>query len=100
MAHLLLEDVTLRKEDRVIAEIRFKGGALKTLELPLPLPFSVLSRTRPEVVEAIDELLAAHDYQEIVDILRIPIGTVKSRINRGRIELAKIMRRMKVVETF
>lgn len=38
-------------------------------------------------------------YQEIVDILRIPIGTVKSRINRGRIELAKIMRRMKVVET-
>lgn len=69
MAHLLLEDVTLRKEDRVIAEIRFKGGALKTLELPLPLPFSVLSRTRPEVVEAIDELLAAHDYQEIVDIL-------------------------------
>jgi RNA polymerase sigma-70 factor (ECF subfamily) len=39
-------------------------------------------------------------YQEIVDILRIPIGTVKSRINRGRIELAKIMRRLKVVETF
>ena len=39
-------------------------------------------------------------YQEIVDILQIPIGTVKSRINRGRIELAKIMRRMKVVETF
>ncbi|MFN0119663.1 MAG: sigma-70 family RNA polymerase sigma factor [Blastocatellia bacterium] len=38
-------------------------------------------------------------YQEIVDILRIPIGTVKSRINRGRIELAKILRRMKVVET-
>jgi len=38
-------------------------------------------------------------YQEIVDILKIPIGTVKSRINRGRIELAKILRRMKVVET-
>jgi len=37
-------------------------------------------------------------YQEIVDILRIPVGTVKSRINRGRIELAKILRRMKVVE--
>ena len=38
-------------------------------------------------------------YQEIVEILNIPIGTVKSRINRGRIELAKIMRRMKIVET-
>jgi RNA polymerase sigma-70 factor, ECF subfamily len=37
-------------------------------------------------------------YQEIVDILKIPLGTVKSRINRGRIELAKVLRRMKVVE--
>lgn len=36
-------------------------------------------------------------YQEIVDALQIPEGTVKSRINRGRIELAKILRRMKVV---
>ena len=36
-------------------------------------------------------------YQEIVELLRIPEGTVKSRINRGRIELAKILRRMKVV---
>jgi RNA polymerase sigma-70 factor (ECF subfamily) len=37
-------------------------------------------------------------YQEIVDVLQIPLGTVKSRINRGRIELAKTLRRMKVVE--
>jgi RNA polymerase sigma-70 factor, ECF subfamily len=37
-------------------------------------------------------------YQEIVDLLKIPEGTVKSRINRGRIELAKILRRMRVVE--
>lgn len=36
-------------------------------------------------------------YAEIVDVLRIPEGTVKSRINRGRIELAKILRRMRVV---
>ncbi len=35
-------------------------------------------------------------YQEIVELLRIPEGTVKSRINRGRIELAKVLRRMKV----
>jgi recombinase/recombinase-like zinc beta ribbon protein len=69
MARLLLEDVTLRKEEKVIVELRFKGGALRTLELPLPLPFCVLSRTRPEVVEAIDALLGAHDYQEIVGLL-------------------------------
>ncbi len=36
-------------------------------------------------------------YQEIVDVLQIPEGTVKSRINRGRIELAKILRRMRIV---
>ena len=35
-------------------------------------------------------------YAEIVDLLRIPEGTVKSRINRGRIELAKILKRMHV----
>ena len=28
-------------------------------------------------------------YEEICDILKIPIGTVKSRINRGRLKLQK-----------
>ncbi len=37
-------------------------------------------------------------YSEIVDVLEIPEGTVKSRINRGRIELAKILRRMRVFQ--
>lgn len=46
------------------------------------------------ILRDIDEL----SYQEIVDLLKIPEGTVKSRINRGRIELAKILRRMRVVE--
>ncbi len=38
-------------------------------------------------------------YQEIVERLQVPEGTVKSRINRGRIELARILRRMKVIGT-
>ncbi len=45
------------------------------------------------ILRDIEEL----SYQEIVGVLKIPEGTVKSRINRGRIELAKILRRMKVV---
>ena len=45
------------------------------------------------ILRDIEEL----SYQEIVDLLEIPEGTVKSRINRGRIELAKILRRMKVL---
>ena len=32
-------------------------------------------------------------YQEIAELLGIPDGTVKSRINRGRIELARVLRR-------
>ena len=46
------------------------------------------------ILRDIEEL----SYHEIVDLLKIPEGTVKSRINRGRIELAKILRRMRVVE--
>jgi RNA polymerase sigma factor, sigma-70 family len=45
------------------------------------------------ILRDIEEL----SYQEIVELLQIPEGTVKSRINRGRIELAKILRRMRVV---
>jgi RNA polymerase sigma-70 factor, ECF subfamily len=45
------------------------------------------------ILRDIEEL----SYQEIVDLLEIPEGTVKSRINRGRIELAKILRRMRIV---
>lgn len=45
------------------------------------------------ILRDIEEL----SYQEIVDLLQIPEGTVKSRINRGRIELAKILRRMRVL---
>jgi RNA polymerase sigma-70 factor (ECF subfamily) len=64
---------------------------------------------RAQVQEAIDKLptdlrtcvilrdIEEMSYQEIVDVLKIPEGTVKSRINRGRIELAKILRRMRVV---
>ncbi len=64
---------------------------------------------RAQVQEAIDKLpgdlrtcvilrdIEEMTYQEIVDVLKIPEGTVKSRINRGRIELAKILRRMRVV---
>jgi len=46
------------------------------------------------ILRDIEEL----SYHEIVDLLKIPEGTVKSRINRGRIELAKILRRMRVVD--
>jgi len=36
-----------------------------------------------------------HTYQEIATELRLPEGTVKSRINRGRAELARHIRRLR-----
>jgi len=34
------------------------------------------------------------DYDEIAQVLGVPQGTVKSRINRGRLELARVLKRM------
>ena len=34
-------------------------------------------------------------YEEIADMLKLPLGTVKSRINRGRVELARILGKMR-----
>lgn len=57
MARLLIEDVTLIKADQVTAHVRFKGGATRTLALPLPLTAAQLRKTNPEVVGQIDHLL-------------------------------------------
>lgn len=37
------------------------------------------------------------DYDEIARVLGVPQGTVKSRINRGRLELARVLKRMDVM---
>ena len=44
------------------------------------------------ILRDIEEL----EYREIAEVLNVPEGTVKSRLNRGRAELARILRRHKV----
>ena len=39
--------------------------------------------------------LEEFSYEEIADMLKIPVGTVKSRINRGRAELARLLKAIK-----
>jgi RNA polymerase sigma-70 factor, ECF subfamily len=55
-----------------------------------------LTRISPELREAVIlRDLQDMDYREIAQVLRIPEGTVKSRISRGRAELARILDRNK-----
>jgi len=34
-------------------------------------------------------------YEEVADILALPVGTVKSRVNRGKLQLARLLRECK-----
>jgi len=54
-----------------------------------------LGRLSPELREAVIlRDLQGLDYREIQEVLQVPEGTVKSRINRGRIELAGMLRQL------
>lgn len=39
--------------------------------------------------------LQGQSYEEVAQVLRLPLGTVKSRINRGKMLLAKILKEQK-----
>ena len=58
---------------------------------------SALRRLSPELREAVIlRDLQQLEYGEIQQVLSVPEGTVKSRINRGRIELARVLQQMGV----
>ena len=53
-----------------------------------------LQKLSPDLREAVIlRDLQVMDYREIATVLRVPEGTVKSRINRGRAELARQLQR-------
>lgn len=55
---------------------------------------AALQKLSPELREAVIlRDLQDMDYKEIAQVLRVPEGTVKSRINRGRVELARLLQR-------
>ncbi|MBL8231529.1 MAG: sigma-70 family RNA polymerase sigma factor [Bryobacterales bacterium] len=56
-----------------------------------------LEKLSPELRETlILRDLEELEYREIAEVLGVPEGTVKSRLNRGRAELARILRKHKV----
>lgn len=58
------------------------------------LVHEALKRLSPELREAVIlRDLQDMDYKDIAKVLNVPEGTVKSRINRGRTELARLLQR-------
>jgi RNA polymerase sigma-70 factor (ECF subfamily) len=71
--------------DQVI-ESEFIGKRIQSAIQKLPLHFRTVT-----ILRDIQEL----SYEEISKILEIPVGTIKSRINRGRIQLAEKLKHFK-----
>jgi len=69
MIRFLIEDVTIIRSNDITLHVRFKGGATRTLKLPLPLKGWQYNVTDPKIVEIVDELLTDHTYSKIATIL-------------------------------
>jgi RNA polymerase sigma-70 factor (ECF subfamily) len=90
-----IEDQTAALEENTAAIARTEG-MLAGREASEVLQ-AALQKLSPELRETVilrdlEEL----EYREIAKILNVPEGTVKSRLNRGRAELAKALRRQKI----
>jgi RNA polymerase sigma-70 factor (ECF subfamily) len=78
-----IEDQGLRPDERVEAKEKQR------------IVHKALQELSPELREAVIlRDLQDMDYKEIASALRVPEGTVKSRINRGRAELARVLQRI------
>jgi len=104
----LVDHYRRTKKDRITSSIEEEVGGLEEKPSPTVEPVAqVESRERKELLQrGLDKLspdlreavilrdLQDLDYDEIAQVLGVPEGTVKSRINRGRLELARVLKRM------
>lgn len=108
--NLLIDHYRRTKKDRITdsLEDELAGVEQKESDAPSPELFAsraelsekverALARLSPDLREAVIlRDLQGLEYVEIQRVLDIPEGTVKSRINRGRIELARVLQQMGV----
>jgi len=108
--NLLIDHYRRSKADRLTDSIESENAEGELVPLPLPALGRAadatvysneihqhvqrcLVRLSPELREAVIlRDLQDMSYNEIAAILHLPEGTVKSRINRGRLELARLLR--------
>jgi len=109
--NLLIDHYRRTRQDRVTESIE---GQLPMLEeeggaAPVRPDQALAGREASEILQATLQKLSPDlreavilrdlqemEYREIADVLAIPEGTVKSRINRGRAELGRILRKQKL----
>jgi hypothetical protein len=69
MVRLLVEDVTLLRGERIQMHVRFKGGATRSLTVVSPPSAPVLQKTKPAVIQQINQLLDDYTEEQIAPIL-------------------------------
>ena len=66
---LLVQDVTLLKTDKLLIQVRFRGGAIRTLTIPPARRIWQTWQTPPAVVATIDSLLNDYTDAQVATIL-------------------------------
>ena len=108
--NLLIDHYRRTRLDRATESIEDQGKALEESTAMLARTDGMLAgREASELLQAglqklspeLRETVILRDleeleYREIAQVLNVPEGTVKSRLNRGRAELARVLRRHKV----
>jgi len=69
MIRLLVEDVTLGRDQQITAHVRLKGGQTHTLTVPLPPPVWQARQTDPDTFTLIDQLLDDHTDAQTAELL-------------------------------
>jgi hypothetical protein len=69
MLALLIEDVTLTKQQQITVAVRFRAGATTTLTVPRPLTAQQLRATNPDVRKQIDALLEEYTDTQVARVL-------------------------------
>ena len=84
-------EVEYEKAEENPARYRSPAEAFEQLELSERVHRALLKVSEDLREAVILRDLEEFTYEEIADMLKLPLGTVKSRINRGRAELARLL---------
>jgi RNA polymerase sigma-70 factor, ECF subfamily len=108
--NLLIDDYRKNKLDRASDSLEDRLPVIETTASAARTDGMLAGREASEMLQAALQKLSPElretvilrdleelEYREIAQVLEIPEGTVKSRLNRGRADLARILRRTQQV---